>query len=554
MACQTHSVRYGITNVLCFVLRLKIKDTNLTLERHLADHLVPTFIRTKRSIFTQNRSAHTAIDASFEIFTVQVNGVTTAGTQDNTQSTDNTQRDGSLAELEKDYQPIMNKLGETGNIRVERVNEKDITFLKLPTGDHALGGDAKFLYKNANNDLKKNMTHVTLSDKNVPRNKLMLDLNHYIIGVYEGKDTHFWLMSLLNSLIPILVDIDQNGIIVDGELYRIRFHFLGDLIFILNILGMKGVGTKWWCPKCRISGMDNWTECAQERHLANEAKALRELLDANKKFLNVYGRSNFPVSEHFDLVRYHFCSLHMTLAFGRGIFKGLLQKCILDERQEEFQKLEDIDAILLRYGKGLEDLILSDDSDQHEPNAEALVVFLTKCHIEHNPDLSDITQVRSRVQAFIQQTITAISLNSDNTIWDVTKVKTFQLQLKQKGINVKLTDMIGEKRKSLSMTADHVLELLKPDNVAYFSGILNLDQNEITVLHKLQKIIHTSMVLIPSVDDITYIIENVAVVVEQFISCFNIKPFYYCHLLVTHMKEQLRKYRSLAKFNCSSIE
>lgn len=43
-------------------------------------------------------------------------------------------------------------------------------------------------------------------------------------------------------------------------------------------------------------------------------------------------------------------------------------------------------------------------------------------------------------------------------------------------------------------------------------------------------------------------------VVRKFVQMFQLHPFYYCHLLVVHMVQDMKRFGSTGMLNCSSIE
>jgi hypothetical protein len=86
------------------------------------------------------------------------------------------------------------------------------------------------------------------------------EYNHKIIGLFEGKDKMLYILQVLMTLITIMAQHERDGVMLDEKLMKVNYHFIGDLKFLLKILGLKGTGSASWCPRCEIECCINWNE------------------------------------------------------------------------------------------------------------------------------------------------------------------------------------------------------------------------------------------------------------------------------------------------------
>lgn len=223
-------------------------------------------------------------------------------------------------------------LSEYGALPTEATNETDnfviyneekreyiLKGADVSTAEFLLGGDATSLFKNPSNPLKENFTHFSIKNMRAKPHKLHKDLNHRLIGVFEGKDKLIYLLQMLVDLVPVLAKHENDGMVFKGRLFTIKYHFIGDLVFLLQILGLKGTGSQWWCPRCLINGTNKWSENGAKRDIHQEVE---DLSDGNKS----NDRHSYPVFSSWPSSRYHFCSLHAYLAAARSVLKIMISK------------------------------------------------------------------------------------------------------------------------------------------------------------------------------------------------------------------------------------
>lgn len=84
--------------------------------------------------------------------------------------------------------------------------------------DIGIGGDAKHMFKNSNRESKRNMTHLTASNKSESPAKVLKDSNHFILSLYEGKDESQHIMKAMQQLVPVMAKHEQEGILVNGHI------------------------------------------------------------------------------------------------------------------------------------------------------------------------------------------------------------------------------------------------------------------------------------------------------------------------------------------------
>ncbi len=143
---------------------------------------------------------------------------------------------------------------------------------RVLVSEFLLGGDSTSLFKNPNNPVKGHITHFSIKNIRVKAHKIHKDLNHQLIGLYEGKDRLLYLLGMLQKLTPVMAQHENQGIFVNGNLVAVKYHFIGDMVFLLQILGLKGTGSTWWCPRCTVTSKCQWWNSGEERNLEQEKR------------------------------------------------------------------------------------------------------------------------------------------------------------------------------------------------------------------------------------------------------------------------------------------
>lgn len=154
-----------------------------------------------------------------------------------------------------------------------------------------------------------------------------------------------------------------NGMVIGDNIFRIRYHWGGDLAFLLTMLGLKQASSTWWCPGCLQQNMNNqWWLASSLRDIKAELEALFSGTEA-------YGRIKPPVIAYWYNMkgRIHYCALHANISFTKGLLKAFIRRAIvMDEKfsiwseistfREHWDKLEE------KYGQNLQDLYQRENS------------------------------------------------------------------------------------------------------------------------------------------------------------------------------------------------
>jgi hypothetical protein len=79
---------------------------------------------------------------------------------------------------------------------------------------------------------------------NYKRTYFSKKFNHTILGLQEGGEYYTNLKSLVQIILPALQEFEKDGIDINFVHRRVEVHFVGDMPFLLKLLGIKTVGCK----------------------------------------------------------------------------------------------------------------------------------------------------------------------------------------------------------------------------------------------------------------------------------------------------------------------
>lgn len=165
-----------------------------------------------------------------------------------------------------------------------------------------------------------------------------------------------------------------------------------------------------------------------ERNMRDEILEFEKTGNERKEEM-LLGRNAYPIFEIWPWNRYHFCSLHLLLAFGRAIVKALVYKCLEDTKEKEgISFLEELEELEIKCGSQLSDIDWSKDK-------EKIRVF---CR-DHGIEYYDPNKEKTLECIFSFELIQMRSMNEnrkkqrDN---EYAKFDKLQTELRKKGINV----------------------------------------------------------------------------------------------------------------------
>lgn len=254
----------------------------------------------------------------------------------------------------------------------------------------------------------------------------------------------------------------------------------------------------------------------------------------------LYGRNGYPVFEIWPWDRYHFCSLHMLLAFGRSIFKALVHRCFTNSRgRDELKFLEELEDLEYEF-PDLNDM-------PWDIEKERIRVFCNSFEISFDSGEKTVEHIYSHEARVVRKMNETRRKESEERY---IIFENLQSNLRKRGFNVKLSDVFT--RRSLCLTGEHVMRLL--ENIDEVGQIVRLCPEELQSLKNIFTILRVSLQKSPTQDECRAFIDNVEDYVDDFLCRFELKPFYYCHIVVVHMRHEMKLNSSLGYWNCSAIE
>ncbi len=242
----------------------------------------------------------------------------------------------SSSHVNAEEHPILTQKKTTINVSIEELDRyKDINnieiridgnrrIIDIPTVSLFVAGDSSNVFKYASKPWRQHFTHIWFKN-------IHTDDTEVLLGISEGKDTYDAIQSLLINLLQEM-ESHESGFIVDNDMFLIQYHWGGDLIFLMSLLGMKSASSKWWCLHCLQEHVNGeWWKCGPPRDVDAEVN----MIESGQE---TYGRTCRPIIEYWYKMggRIHYCGLHVNISFARGLVKLLTKRC--------FEQQEAIDA------------------------------------------------------------------------------------------------------------------------------------------------------------------------------------------------------------------
>jgi hypothetical protein len=375
--------------------------------------------------------------------------------------------------------------------------------------------------------------------------------NHSILGIQDGQEGYVDLKSLLTVILPELKRLEKYGIEYENELYRVEVHFVGDMPFILKMLGIsniKGIVMKIellhfigkeWCPKCKLQHINDWDkECVHRTIHTLPSQSLGALHD------------------YWSVDRYHYDPMHCTTAFLKRILgKMVLHAKLIDSKSAIIHRYR----ILLQHSTYIKYM----QNINHKYNRWESISDDEIHNLLHDMNLgktcNSVTALRRYTTSVIKQTLKqykegkklydTLPVFDHCTIPGKTYLERLQNLFDMHCISINLSPKNG---KSFSVLGKHV-----EDVFAILNDICTILHWKSTVKDILLKVFRILRIIIdykPSKEHCEEFICTVKSIAREFCDVLDIKPFHYLHVLVTHMVDDMREYHSVGLFSCASIE
>lgn len=408
-----------------------------------------------------------------------------------------------------------------------------------------VAGDAALVHKYASKNHRKHITHMWM--RSLPSGK------EELLGISEGKDGYNVLYSLLPHL-DLMREYEQSGLVVDGELYFLRFHWGGDLAYLLNLVGLQSASCKHWCPDCmQASTGGTWWINSTKRNLKLES-------DGISKKVYVACRVHVPIIRYWLVSgRIHFCNLHANISIAKGLIKAMVYRALRDDilcnnLKNCYQTITKFDALVVKYGQDLSDI------DQYEQSEciQDFQMFLKDGGKQYSGlTLSELIQEVLGVYEMIMGKLDEVVENKYHMpiIDQKQRLQSLQKLFYRNNISIRIIDCLDEKR-SPSVIGDHAIMIL--ECIEEVRKVISLSDEEVVILKKMRRLLSALLSLNPSEEDQKLFMEETSTILRQFIESFGLKPWNYCHLLATHMKDDMiglkKRGFTLAMVGMSRIE
>lgn len=377
-----------------------------------------------------------------------------------------------------------------------------------------VAGDAVLVHKYASKSVRKHTTHIWMRN-------LTTQGRFELLGMSEGKDDYFTIYHLLKDLIPVMEEYDEFGLCVDGHLFMTRFHWGGDLAYLLNVLGLQTASSKYWCPDCIQAGTGgNWWELGASRNIIQEIQGL---------FNGVPHACRIKppiIKKWINSRRIHYCSLHANISFGRGLVKAFINRAIMQANSTNLKisqtKINDFEELQQKYGEDLD--------IEHESKRSDLDNYLIKHHQALTRNVLSLKELEEKCKTIHNDALCTLEEEMNH---QPTLMRLQQLFIDH-NISINFMDCV-KSHKSPSVIGDHAIMIL--DAVDEISKIIELSQEEKNTLNDLSRLIRCILKIKPEKDDL----QKGKEVVKSFVQSFNLSPWNYCHLVCSHMIDDMKK-------------
>lgn len=169
--------------------------------------------------------------------------------------------------------------------------------------------------------------------------------------IYEGGEDYDLIKAQASDLVNEIKDLEENGIRLLGQTFRVSVCYGGDLKFLLTVLGLDSASCNHSCPFCVVH--------KSERHKVRQSFPLRKLSEIamkakeNPRSQTKYNCSNeplFPFAPDDEVIhKYVPDILHYFLRAGERIVLLFVNELLLiDQKKAPGIKLDPKDSTLIQ--------------------------------------------------------------------------------------------------------------------------------------------------------------------------------------------------------------
>lgn len=374
-----------------------------------------------------------------------------------------------------------------------------------------------------------------------------------LLGMAEGKDNYNALHGLLNEYISCMVKHETKGIVVNGELFLIKYHWGGDLVFILNLVGLQSASCKFWCPDCLQAGTGGeWWMVGAPRNLTAERDGLiQKQYVANRVFTPI-------IHQWLSTGRIHYCSLHANLSLAKAMIRAFVNRAVSEEATDDAIKNAlnitwRFEVLAEKYGTKLDQV-----SDSREAVLDFQNFLRNTGRTFSNMDIEELTNEIITINDHnVKKLSDVIHLYESAKVYSDGDHRVLRLQylLDKRGISISIVDCLVADR-APSVIGDHTLILL--DIVEEIGEIIQISDKELELFKKLRRVVRVLLRTDPEEEDVLLFLNEGDKVFRDFVSSFELNPWNYCHLITSHMREDMKRLRdqkmTISMFSASRIE
>ncbi|RHZ53700.1 hypothetical protein Glove_438g53 [Diversispora epigaea] len=129
---------------------------------------------------------------------------------------------------------------------------------------------------------------------------------HYTVALYPGAEKYNTLKFMLSSFLKELHSFKDNGLELNGILWKFELYFSSDWKFLAICLGLNGANSKYFCP---------WCSCSKDQigDLSKDWNIEKNIDEISKNYININGHINPPLFSMIPIGHLVFDELHVLL-------------------------------------------------------------------------------------------------------------------------------------------------------------------------------------------------------------------------------------------------
>ncbi|RHZ77188.1 hypothetical protein Glove_184g131 [Diversispora epigaea] len=160
---------------------------------------------------------------------------------------------------------------------------------------------------------------------------------HYTIALYPGTENYNTLKFILNPFLEELHSFKDDGLELNGILWKFELYFSSDWKFLAICLGLNSANSKYFCP---------WCMCSKNQlgDLNKDWNIEKNMDEISRNYININSHINPPLFSMIPMDNIIFDELHVFLRITdrlwelviaeikeKNLFNDLTRKVIVDE-------------------------------------------------------------------------------------------------------------------------------------------------------------------------------------------------------------------------------